>query len=103
MAAPSHDVPVSLFVNGQLLIPLTGHAPIPGGFAWSAKSDDPAVATVAVHPVHVGPFPVISWALMIHGLKIGNTKIHVQESQATNPPNTRYAFTIDLTVNGLQA
>lgn len=101
MPAPNNDIPILVFVRGKQQIHLSGRKPIPGGFAWSVTVDDTSVAHVDLQPDEVGPLPVVSWSLTITGLKIGTTKIHLQESQATYPPNVRHAFTVDLTVSGL--
>ncbi len=97
---PSH-IPISLFIHGKLEINLTGTEPLPGGFCWSASVGDPSVASATLKPVKLGPLAVKYWEFTIQGLKPGQTEIHVQESQATYPPNIRHSFTIDLTVNGL--
>jgi hypothetical protein len=41
--------------------------------------------------------------LTVVGLKMGSTRIHVEEKQAsTNPPHVLYQFVLDVTVLGLQ-
>jgi hypothetical protein len=98
---PSSNVPISIFTHGKQELQLTGQAPMPGGFAWSAKSDNPDIAAVSVNPVQSPHFPTQYWELEVRGGTMGKTQVHVQESQATNPPNIRHSFTLDVTVLGL--
>ena len=97
-AMTSNHVPISIFIHGKQQIQLTGQKPIPGGLTWRATADDPSIVDVSVTPVQIGPFPVQYWELTVTGLKFGKTRVHVQEAQATNPPNVKYRFVLDVTV-----
>jgi hypothetical protein len=99
----SGDVPISIFIRGKQEIQLTGRKPVPGGPTWSAQAVDPSIVQVTVQPVEIGPFPVEYWELTVTGLKIGNTQVHVQETQATHPIKVLYDFILDVTVLGLLA
>jgi hypothetical protein len=99
---PSHHVPVSIFIRGKQQIQLTGKKVQPGAPGWGATADDPSIALVTVEPVQIAHFPVQYWELTIVGLKMGTTRVQVEERQAsTNPPNVLYHFVLDVTVLGL--
>jgi len=100
--ATSNHVPVSIFILSKQQIQLTGQRSIPGGPIWSAKADDPSIVQVTVEPSQIAHFPVKFWELTVTGLKIGETRVHVQETQATFPETVRYSFVLDVTVIGLQ-
>jgi hypothetical protein len=102
-AATSNHVPISIFIRGKQGIQLTGRKPVPGGPTWSAQAVDPSIVQVTVQPVEIGPFPVEYWELTVTGLKIGNTQVHVQETQATHPIRVLYNFVLDVTVLGFLA
>jgi hypothetical protein len=102
-AATSNHVPISIFIRGKQEIQLTGRKPIQGGPSWSVRADDPSIVQVTVEPVQIGPFPVEYWELTVTGLKIGNTQVHVQETQATHPIKVLYDFVLDVTVLGFFA
>jgi hypothetical protein len=99
----SNHVPISIFIRGKQEIQLTGRKPGPGAPSWGAKADDPSIVQVSVQPVEIGPFPVEYWELTVTGLKMGNTRVHVQETQATGPIRVLYDFVLDVTVLGLLA
>ena len=100
----SNHVPISIFIRGKLVIPLTGRRPLTGAPSWFATAADPSIVQVTVQPVEIGPFPVEYWDLTITGLKIGSTQVHVQERQAApHPIRVLYDFVLDVTVLGLQA
>lgn len=97
----SNHVPVSIFIHGKQQIQLSGRKPQPGGPSWSAKAEDSSIVQVTVEPSQIALFPVQFWDLTVTGLKIGKTRVHVQEAQATHPPNVLYRFVLDVTVLGL--
>jgi hypothetical protein len=99
----SNHVPISIFIRGKQQIQLTGRKPIPGAPKWGATVADPSIVKVTVEPVEIGPFPVEYWELTLTGLKIGNTQVHVLETQAEHVIKVLYDFVLDVTVLGLQA
>jgi hypothetical protein len=102
-AGTSNHVPISIFIRGRQQIQLSGRKPIPGAPRWDARAADPSIVQVTAEPVQIGPFPVEYWELTVTGLRIGNTQVHVQETQATHPIKVLYDFVLDVTVLGLQA
>jgi len=100
---PSNHVPISVFLHGKQELQLTGQRPLGKGFTWNAEPEDAEVVSATVQAVESPHFPVHYWELVLRGRRLGKTRVHVQEAQATDPVSIWCSFVIEVTVLGMQA